>query len=156
MTPREQLVSAIVGVVNVPVTVVYALASHKQTALILAIGLVASVATVAAARWGNRLAGAIALIGCALFHQTDAKGTGAQVLAFAGILPFYGVAMWMVLNQNRAARELGVARRAARKDGAPASNRPRAHARGGAATSSKGAPPRSKRYTPPKAKGRAR
>jgi hypothetical protein len=152
MAPREQLVATVVGALNIPVTVVYALLSSKQTALILAIGLAASVATIAAARWGNRLAGAMALIGCALFHQTDAKGGGAQALAFAGILPYYGVAMWMVLNQNRAARELGVARRAQRKAGEPVSSRPRA----GVRTAAKAAPSRSKRYTPPKAKGRTR
>jgi len=155
MTPREQLVAAGLGFANVAVSAGIASVVTSNQAFVLLAGLAASVVILVGARAGNRL---IALAG--LFASTLISGGTFFALA----VPSYVGAFWIFLKYNRLVKEQGALRRQQRaeqrKAGGGGAGPPRGKAGaarpGSASTPAKVPPPKSKRYTPPKAKQKPR
>ena len=148
MTEREQLVAAGLGVASVAVSGGIATVVTSNQAAVLLAGLLASAVILVGARVGNRL---VVLTG--LFASTLVSGQ----IFFAVALPYYAAAIWIFLKYNRLVKEQAALRRKQRSEqrtssGASPRNG-RQSGRGDAKNaSSKAAPTRSKRYTPPKAR----
>jgi len=122
--------------------------------LLLGLGVVASLGCVVAARIGNRLVSGMAILAAGFL------GPGSALSPFF-VIPHYGVAMWMVLRQNRLVKEQAAQRRQMRlaRGGtrAPAAATPtgrRGRRRPPTLPDGRLAPPPSKRYTPPRPKKR--
>ena len=160
MTPREQLVAAGLGFLNVAITVFLANVIEQDKALVLVTGVLAAAAIIVGARVGNRL---VTLAG--LFASTLITGGAFFVLA----VPSYAGAFWIFLKYNRLMKDQAALRRQQRAEqrgsiaATPRSGRTRG--RPGTAKAAKAAsasapakapPPKSKRYTPPKAKKKPR
>ncbi|CAA9249740.1 MAG: hypothetical protein AVDCRST_MAG76-2217 [uncultured Acidimicrobiales bacterium] len=146
MTPREQLVAAGLGFANVGVSAAIASVVTQHQVLVLLAGLLASVLILVGARVGNRL---LALAG--LFTSTLISGQ----IFFALALPYYAGAFWILPKYNRMTKAQAALRRrqrAEQRGRVGGTSRPgRTQPRPGKAASAKAAPPKSKRYTPPKA-----
>ena len=152
MTPREQLVAAGLGFANVAISAGIASVVTQHQVLVLLAGLLASVLIVVGARLGNRL---LTLAG--LFTSTLISGQ----IFFALALPYYAAAFWIFVKYNRLVKDQAALRRQQRAEqrGAIAgSSRPgrtqgkrgKRGKAGSAKAPAKAAPPKSKRYTPPK------
>lgn len=161
MQHQEQLATALLGAVNAVVCAVLLVvipgrASDPGKAatlrLLLAGGIVASLLCIPAARKGNRLIAGLVLLAAGFL------GPGA-VNPFL-VIPHYGVAIWMVLRQNRLVKEQAVVRRKQREEARARGGTARAPAAGRSGRTTpklpdgRPAPPPSKRYTPPRPKKR--
>ena len=150
MTPREQLVAAGLGFANVAISGAIASIVTNHQVLILLAGLLASVLIVVGARVGNRL---LALAG--LFTSTLLSGQ----IFFALAVPYYAAAFWIFLKYNRLMKDQAAIRRQQRTEQRGATgggarygrNQGKPGGGGPGKAPAKAAPPKSKRYTPPKA-----
>ena len=120
------------------------------------VALIACAGTYVAARRSNRLLCGIALLAAGFL------GPGAAVSPYL-VIPHYGVAMWMVIRQNRLVKDQGALRRqnrsatgGTRRGSPPPAPGTRRKGRGSVAVrDARPMPTRSKRYTPPAPKRRS-